>query len=216
MAKNHSCKCFRSCDLEAGDCHVRIYLYLNYEPKTVIMRNASISGFTTGTILGAMLIIGFYLMIQLPKDTSVNAYTYFILYACIVGITMWIALKKFNRRNTLVLNRMVMFLLITVLTTSLLFSVGAYCYAAFIDPSHLSTMLESSRQNWAEKNYSLQVIAGQGEWTWYSSPLNYALMELKVMLFSLAVIMTPIAVVFYVRNRNRIMPLAYNNPELIY
>ena len=180
------------------------------------MRNASIRGFTTGIILAIMLIIGFYLMIQLPKDTSVNAYTNFILYAFIVGITMWIALKQYNRRSTLILNRMLVFLLITIITTSLLFSVSAYCYAAFIDPSHLSTLLDSSRQNWAEKNYSLQAIAGQGEWKWYSSPVNYALMELKVMLFSLAVIITPIATVFYFRNKNRIMPLAYNNPELIY
>jgi hypothetical protein len=180
------------------------------------MRNASIRGFTTGIILAAMLIIGFYLMIQLPKDTSVNSNTNFILYAFIVAVTLWIALKQFNRRHTIVLNRLFVFVMVLIITTSVLFSVGAFCYAQFIDTSYLSTLLESSRQNWAEKNYSLQVIAGQGEWTWYSSPLNYALMELKVMLFSLAIIAIPIATVFYLRNKNRIMPLAYNNPELIY
>ena len=180
------------------------------------MRNASIRGFTTGIILAVMLIIGFYLMIQLPRDTSVNSYTNFILYAFIVSITLWISLKQFNRRNTLVLNRLFAMLAIMIVTTAVLFSIGAYCYAQFIDTTYLSRLLESSRQNWAEKNYSLQMIAGQGEWTWYSSPLNYALMELKVMLFSLAVIVTPIATIFYLRNKNRIMPLAYNNPELIY
>ena len=180
------------------------------------MRNATIQGLITGVILSILLIVGFYLMIRLPKDTSVNSYTNLILYSGIVAVTTWVSLKQMVKRSPLVMNRMLGFLFITIILTAALFSLATYCYARYIDSNYLGLLLENSKQNWADKNYSLQSIAGQGECTWYSSPLNYALMELRVMLFSLFIIMLPVATLFYIRNKNRIAMEHSNNPELIY
>ncbi|HUR10033.1 MAG TPA: DUF4199 family protein [Flavitalea sp.] len=180
------------------------------------MRNATIQGLISGIILSILLIIGFYLMIQLPKDTSVNSYTNQVLYSGIVAVTTWISLKQLVKRIPLGMNRMLWFLLVAIVITAAFFSFATYAYARFIDPNHLATLLENSKQNWAEQNYSLQSIAGQGEWTWYSSPFNYAQMELRVMLFSLFIIMLPVATVFYIRYKNKLSPEPNSNPELIY
>jgi|GEM_PF-1831512 len=181
------------------------------------MRNPSYQGVITGFILSLFLIVGFYLMLMLPKDTSISAYSNLALYIIVVSICTWISLKQLSKKLPLNVNAMVFSLLTTICVTAVLFSTATYCYARFVDPSHLPSLLAASKQNWAAKNYSVSVIAGQGEWTWYSSPWNYALMEVKVLLVTLTVITAVVGTFFYFKNKNRITPVLYsNNPELIY
>ena len=181
------------------------------------MRNAAFKGIITGVFLSLFLIVGFYLMLLLPKDTSISTYSNLLLYTIVVSVCIWISLKKLSGRLPLNVNAMVFSLLVTITVTAVLFSTATYCYARFVDPTHLPTLLEASKENWAAKNYSVSVIAGQSEWIWYSSPWNYAMMEVKVLLVTLTIITAVVASIFYFRNKNRIAPILYsNNPELIY
>ena len=60
------------------------------------MRKSIFQATITGIILAALLSVGFYLMILLPKDTSVSSYTNIVLFIGVAAIGTWLSLKNFT------------------------------------------------------------------------------------------------------------------------
>jgi hypothetical protein len=181
------------------------------------MRKAINTGIITGLILTVILVMGTMCRIVLPADTFGANLTFTIIFVFAITITLWIALTRYSKSIATTWSNLSLVAIITSITTAVLFSTASFIYTRFFSTSYLSDLMEQSRQNWIDRNYSAQTITGQGEWTWYKTPWNFAFNNLQVMLVVLFVISLCIAFVYYSKNRNKV-PLHenHNNHELIF
>jgi RsiW-degrading membrane proteinase PrsW (M82 family) len=181
------------------------------------MRKAIITGIITGLILTIILMMGTMCRILLPADTAGANLTFTIIFISAIIIVLWIAMARYSRSTAASLSNLSLVSVIASITTSLVFSTASFIYTRFFSTGYLSDLMEKSRDNWLQRNYSAQSISTQGEWTWYKTPWNFAFNNLQVMLVVLFVISLFIAFVYYSKNRNKV-PLHenHNNHELIF
>jgi magnesium-transporting ATPase (P-type) len=181
------------------------------------MRKAINTGIITGLILSIILILGTMCRILLPADTTGANLTFSIIFVSAIAIVLWIAMEKYCRSNSPSWSNLSVLSIITSITTAVLFSTASFIYTRYFSSGYLSDLMEQSKQNWLDRNYSAQSIATQGEWTWYKTPWNFAFNNLQVMLVVLFVISLFIAFVYYSKNRNKVpQHESHDNHELIF
>lgn len=181
------------------------------------MRKAINTGITTGLILTIILILGTMCRILLPADTTIANLTFTIIFVSAITIVLWIAMERYSRSSSPAWSNLTVISIITSITTAVLFSTASFIYTRFFSSGYLSDLMVQTKQNWLQRNYSAESIAGQGEWTWYKTPWNFAFNNLQVMLVVLFVISMFIAVVYYTKNRNKLsLHEGHNNHELIF
>ena len=181
------------------------------------MRKAINTGIITGFILTIILIVGTMCRILLPADTFVANLTFIVIFVFAIATALWMAMERYSRSAVASWSTLNLVSIVTSITTAVLFSTASIMYTRFFAPGYLSGLMEQSKQNWVQRNYSAQNISVQGEWTWDKTSWNFAFNNLQVMLVVLFVISLLIAFVYYSKYRNRV-PLHenHNNHELIF
>lgn len=191
--------------------------YPFFTAKYWVMRKAIYTGIITGLILTIILVMGTMCRILLPADTAGANLTFIIIFVFAITITLWIAMSRYSRSTIATWSNLSLVSIITTITTALVFSTASFLYTRYFTTGYLSDLMERSKQNWLDRNYSAQSISSQGEWTWYRTPWNFAFNNLQVMLLVLFVISMFIAFVYYSKNRNKIPEHEnHNNHELIF
>lgn len=181
------------------------------------MRKAANIGFVTGLIFTIILILGTMCRILLPADTTFANLTFTIIFISAITIVLWIVMEKYSKMNLPSLSNLAVISIIASITTAILFSTTSFIYTRFFSSVYLSDLMEKSRQNWIERNYSTNSIMGEGAWTWYKTPWNFAFNNVQVMLVVLFVISMFIAFLYYTKNRNKLsLHEGHNNHELIF
>src|SRR3990170_4176980 len=131
------------------------------------MRKAINTGIITGLILTVILILGTLCRIYKPADTTVANLTFTIIFVSTIAITLWIAMEQYSKSTSPNWSSLSLISIITSLTTAVLFSTASFIYTRYFSSVFLSDLMEKASQNWLQRSYSEQSIAGQGEWTWY-------------------------------------------------
>lgn len=181
------------------------------------MRKAINTGITTGLILTIIFILGTMCRVLLPAYTTVANLTFTIIFLAAITIVLWIAMQRYSKTNLPSWSNLSVIAILTTITTALLFSTVSFIYTRFFSSGYLSDLMLKSKETWIDKGYSSESIAGQGEWTWYRTPWNFAFNNLQVMLMVLFVISLFIAIVFYSKNRNKLsLHEGHDNHELIF
>ena len=181
------------------------------------MRKAINTGIITGLILTVVLSLGILCRILIPADTRGANLTFTIIFITAITITLWISMERYTRSGSPTWTSLSLISIITTISTAFLFSTASFIFTRYFPSRYLSDLMEASKQNWLERGYSAQSIAGQGEWTWYKTPWNFAFNNLQVMLVVLFVISLCIAVIYYTKNRNKVAQHEnHNNHELIF
>jgi Protein of unknown function (DUF4199) len=182
------------------------------------MRKAIKTGIVAGLILTIIMILGTVCRILFPATTTVANLTFIIIFVSSITITLWIALTNYSKSAVGNWSSLNLISIVTSVTTAILFSAVSFIYTRYISPAgYLSDLMEHSKQNWLQRNYSGQTLASQGEWAWYRTPQNFAFNNLQVMLVVLFVISLFVAYVYYSVNRNKIpQHESHHNHELIF
>jgi hypothetical protein len=174
------------------------------------MRKAINTGIITGLILTIIMILGTMCRILFPATTTIANITFIIIFVSAITMTLWIALSQYSRSAIGSWSNLSLISTITSATTAILFSTASLIYTRYFSTGYLSDLMDPSKQNWFQRNYSTQSLASQAPW-------NFAFNNLQVMLVVLFVISLFITFVYYSVNRNKI-PLHENhhNQELIF
>jgi len=181
------------------------------------MRKAVYTGIVTGIILTIILILGTLCRIVLQADTVVANLTFIIIFIIAIAGTLWIAMERYNRSSITSWSLLNLVAIITSITTALLFSTANFMYSRYFSTGYLSDLVNQSKQDWLQRNYSAQSISSQGEDDLYKTPWNFAFNNLEVMLVVLFVISLLIAFVYYSKNRNKVrLHENHHNHELIF
>ena len=181
------------------------------------MRKAVNIGITTGLIFTTILILGTMCRRFLPADTTGANLTFTIIFISAIAIVLLIVMENYSKANLPTWNKLTVISIVASMTTAILFSTASFVYTRFFSSGYLSDLMKRSRQNWIERNYSSDSLAGEGAWTWYKNPWNFAFNNLQVMLVVLFVISVFIAFLYYTRNRNKLsLHEGHNNHELIF
>jgi RsiW-degrading membrane proteinase PrsW (M82 family) len=155
--------------------------------------------------------------ILIPADTAGANLTFTIIFISSITITLWLFMERYSRRNSPTWTNLSIIAIVTTISSAFLFSTASFIFTRYFPTRYLSDLMEASKQNWLERSYSAQSIAGQGDWSWYKTPWNFAFNNLQVMLVVLFVISLFIAFVYYSKNRNKVTQHEnHNNHELIF
>ena len=179
------------------------------------MRKALNTGIVTGVVLSLVFIGGSYIETLLPARSLSNQLVFLSMFFGVIIYTLWVGMKSYSRSSGVKWGKLNLTGLIASIMAAGIFSGAAYLYTKFIHPEYLPQLMEESKRNWVSKSYSASSIAGQGEWNWFRSPLDFAIYNFQDSVIILVLLTLLIASIYYARHRK-----SYNydqrNHELIF
>lgn len=181
------------------------------------MRKALTIGIASGIIISIILLGGMYLKQSLPAgNLAVELSFVFVLFA-LIATTLWVSMNRYSRSAAIQWGSLNFTGLIASLVAALLISIAGFFYTTYIHPGYLSELMDLSQQSWKENEFSASSIAAQVHWSWFDTPLDFALYNFQSIVVVLFVLTILIATLYYVLNRNRISGHDNaNNHELIF
>lgn len=181
------------------------------------MRKAFNIGIATGFILSLVLIGSMYVKQLFPSGNFVFELVFLLALFAIIAVTLWVSMNYYCRSSAVQWGSLNFTCLIACVMAAVIVSAAGFFYTTYIHPGYLSELLEASQQNWTNRNYSPSSIAGQLEWAWFDTPLNFALFNFQGIVIVLCIFALVLTSVYYVRNRNRVNGNDNsNNHELIF
>lgn len=108
-----------------------------------------------------------------------------ILFLGIIVFFIYKAFKIYRNQKNFEEIKLHQFLTISfciALISSSLFAFESYIWT-FFHPEELTDLMNLAKQNWASRNYSSEIIAGQIEHQMYSSPISFAWSNFKILFF---------------------------------
>jgi hypothetical protein len=178
------------------------------------MRKAVITGFFTGIIISAILIGGTYLRRFLPNTFTANLLFLTFFFGSIVTV-LWLSLNHYCKTSAVKWKSLSITGIISSLIAALLVTLHGLMYSRFTDPAYLDEIMQLSKEKWQNTNNAAESFIGS--WTWYQTPMNYALYNFRDLMIGLILISVTIALIYYLLNRKR-LPADGNkrNHELIF
>lgn len=178
------------------------------------MRNAVKTGFFTGIFISAILIGGTYLRRLLPDTFTANLLFLTLFFGSIVA-TLWYSLNYYCKTSAVKWMSLNVTGIISSIIAALLVSFHGFLYSRFKDPGYFDEIMKMPDQGFAKRNDIQQSF--MGEWTWFQTPVNYALNNFRDLMVVLFILSLAIAAIFYIRNRNRLPENDHHkNQELIF
>lgn len=178
------------------------------------MRKAAITGFFTGVIISGLLIGATYVRRFLPDTFTANLLFLTVFFGGIVSV-LWLSLNHYCKNSAVRWKSLSITGIISSLIAALLVSLHGFMYSRFTDPAYFQEIMQLSKQKWQKTNDAAESFIGN--WTWFQSPVNSAWYNFRDLIVVLVVLSVIIAVIYYLRNRNRLpYPDHKENHELIF
>lgn len=178
------------------------------------MRKAIITGLITGIIISAILICGTYLRRFLPDTFTANLLFLIFFFGSIVTV-LWLSFNHYCKTSAVRWKSLSITGIVSSIMAALLVSMHGYLYSRVSNRNYIEEIILLSRQKWEKTNTAAESVLG--DWTWFQTPVRYAIDNFKELIVLLALISLVITVVFYLLNRKRHPHhLTHKNEELIF
>lgn len=175
------------------------------------MRKALVTGMATGVLLFLILIGALYVKQHLPYGNLPTDVIFLIILFGLIAGTLWFSMNYYCRSSAVRWGSLNFTGLTASFIAAMLVSVAGYLYTTYIHPGYLAEVMNASNDKWQSNGYSAAAIAGQLEWAWFDSPLDFALYNFQGIIIVLCITTLVIATVYYVRHRHRISD--HNNAD---
>jgi hypothetical protein len=86
--------------------------------------------------------------------------------------------------------------IIASIIAALLVTLHSFMYSRFTDPGYISEIMQFSKQRWQRTNDAI------GSWSWFNTP-NFIWVNFRDLIILLFLTSISIAVIYYLRNKNR-------------
>ena len=177
------------------------------------MRKAINTGIFAGIIISVFFVGAPYIRAILPDTVTSDILFFTVFFGCI-ATTLWLSLNYYCKSSAVKWSSLNITSIITSIIAAMMVSIAGFIYTRFIHPGYLGELVKSSGQDLPQKNFS---SLDDGEWTWFKTPVNFALYNFQDIIIVLFLFSLLIAALYYARNRNRLPgQINANHHELIF
>lgn len=181
------------------------------------MRKALNTGLISGIIFSLFFIGASYIRRILPEGSYNDKIFFLVTFFLVIAATFWIAMDRYSKTTGVRWRSLNLIGIIASFTGAIIFGSAAFLYTRFIHPEYLYELTLGSKEHWISRNYSANAIARISDWSWFSSPFDFAVYNFQDSLIVLILFTFLIASLYYIFNRKKyIQPFGANNHELIF